>query len=83
LSGRNKRCSGDFSGPTLGINNRKRSRGIARPTRIKVKVLVSNSQTQARHQTTRSKNSRKPEWRPQPIGLTRNELREIVADMIG
>jgi hypothetical protein len=48
-----------------------------------VKVLVSNSQTQARHQTTRSKNFRKPEWRPQPIGLTRNELREIVADMIG
>jgi hypothetical protein len=58
-------------------------RGIARPIRIKVKVLVSKSQTQARHQTTPSKPSRKPEWRPQPIGLTRHELREIVADMIG
>jgi hypothetical protein len=48
-----------------------------------VKVLVSKSQTQARHQTTPSEPSRKPEWRPQPIGLTRNELREIVADIIG
>jgi hypothetical protein len=48
-----------------------------------VKILVSKSQTQTRHQANHSKPSRKPEWRPQPIGLTRNELREIVADMIG
>jgi hypothetical protein len=48
-----------------------------------VKALVSKSQTQPRQQINSAKASRKPEWRPQPIGLTRNELREIVANMLG
>jgi hypothetical protein len=48
-----------------------------------VNVTHSTSNTKIHHPKTKDISPRPPVWRPQPIGLTRDELRAIVADMLG
>jgi hypothetical protein len=47
-----------------------------------VTITRAKSKTNT-HTRTNPTPPRKPVWRPQPIGLTRDELRAIVADMLG
>jgi hypothetical protein len=48
-----------------------------------VNVTHSTQNTKTNNRQPKETLPRPPVWRPQPIGLTRDELRAIVADMIG
>ena len=46
-------------------------------------VLNTKNQTKTNRRVKEARAPRQPIWRPEPIGLTREELRAIVADMLG
>lgn len=53
-------------------------------TRNNVNILNTKPETKPyRRQPPAAATARRQVWQPEPIGLTREELRAIVADMLG
>jgi hypothetical protein len=48
-----------------------------------VTVLETKTQKKTNRRVKDTRAPRQPVWRPEPIGLTREEVRAIVADMLG
>jgi hypothetical protein len=48
-----------------------------------VTILDTQVQKKTNRRAKDTRPARQPVWRPEPIGLTREEVRALVADMLG